>query len=92
MFFEMLFSGLNKNQEVGDKIEGITWNEHIMNRFQATHIFLYKPSNLSPLQKERWQKMFDETKKSFPKAKVTEYNDIYAILNKYVEKRAGLIK
>ena len=34
----------------------------------------------------------EATKKLFPKAKVIEYNNIYAILNKYVEKRAGLIK
>lgn len=92
MFFEMLFSGLDKSKGVGDKLENISWNEHILNRFKATHIFLNKPSNLTPLYKEKWQKMFDETKKLFPKAKVTEYNNIYAILDKYVAKRAGLIK
>lgn len=92
MFFEILFSGLDKSKGVGEKPEGITWNEHILNRFKVTHIFLNKPSNMNPIRKENWAKIFDETKKLFPKAKVTEYNNIYHIIGNYVDKRAGLIK
>lgn len=87
-FAKLLFSGLDKKKGVGDEIEGITWNEHIINRFQVTHVFIL--SNV-----DEYDEAVENAKRLFSKAKIEGLRgtkkDIYDIVDDHVAKRAGLI-
>jgi len=81
MFFEMLFSGLDKGKGIGDKLEGTTWNEHIINRFKITQVFI-----IGYIQ--GWY--FKELKELLPNAKFKK--GTLQSFKKEIDKRAGLIK
>ena len=81
MFSEMLFSGLDKGKGIGDAEDGITWNEHILNRFKVTQVFFVD-------QTQEWY--MKELKGILPDAKFKK--GTYQSFKKEIEKRAGLIK
>lgn len=81
MFSELLFSGLDKGKGIGDEVEGITWNEHILNRFKITQVFFVDKT-------QEWY--IKELKELLPDAKFKK--GTYQSFKKEIDKRAGLIK
>lgn len=81
MFSEMLFSGLDKGKGIGDEVEGITWNEHILNRFKITQVFFVDKT-------QEWY--IKELKELLPDAKFKK--GTYQSFKKEIDKRAGLMK